>query len=305
MNISAIVPVWNGRDCWPVSSARLDTQTLPAAELLVIDNGSTDGAPDMARARGARVIAMGRNAGFAAAVNRGIREAAHADWIAILNYRCRTGARTTSKSSPPPARRSPPARSCSRRTAVHRRHVRPDLPRRHHLARRHRTARRSAFRSAARHHLAALDRRSLPCRASSNRSGCSKSPSSRIWRMSISGCAAPPGASPAATFLKPVPFTWAAQRSAAGIPKPCAASRAINSSWPRVTTPIRHLWPILVAQLLWGAVAFRHGPATVMDFGVNSQGIRRFSAARVQNVQQDAELLEHFRTVERAIHSRK
>ena len=38
----------------------------------------------MARARGARVIAMGRNAGFAAAVNRGISEAAH-PLVAILN----------------------------------------------------------------------------------------------------------------------------------------------------------------------------------------------------------------------------
>ncbi|MGA3099899.1 MAG: glycosyltransferase, partial [Bryobacteraceae bacterium] len=41
-------------------------------------------APDVARARGARVIPMGRNAGFAPAVNRGIRES-RGDWIAVLN----------------------------------------------------------------------------------------------------------------------------------------------------------------------------------------------------------------------------
>jgi GT2 family glycosyltransferase len=52
--------------------------------LLVVDNGSTDGAPESARARGARVIPMGRNAGFAAAVNRGIRES-RGEWIAVLN----------------------------------------------------------------------------------------------------------------------------------------------------------------------------------------------------------------------------
>jgi GT2 family glycosyltransferase len=52
--------------------------------LLVVDNGSTDGAPESARARGARVIPMGRNAGFAAAVNRGIRES-RGDWIVVLN----------------------------------------------------------------------------------------------------------------------------------------------------------------------------------------------------------------------------
>ena len=57
---------------------------MPAEELLVVDNGSSDGAPDLARSRGARVIAMGRNAGFAAAVNRGIREA-RGEWIAVLN----------------------------------------------------------------------------------------------------------------------------------------------------------------------------------------------------------------------------
>ncbi|MCX6628078.1 MAG: glycosyltransferase family 2 protein [Candidatus Solibacter sp.] len=84
MNISAIVPVWNGRALLARLLSTLEAQSRPAAELLIIDNGSTDGAPDLARARGARVIAMGRNAGFAAAVNRGILEAGHPS-VAILN----------------------------------------------------------------------------------------------------------------------------------------------------------------------------------------------------------------------------
>ena len=84
MNISAIVPVWNGRDLLARLLASLDAQSRPAAELLIVDNGSTDDAPSLARAHGARVIAMGRNAGFAAAVNRGIREASH-PLVAILN----------------------------------------------------------------------------------------------------------------------------------------------------------------------------------------------------------------------------
>jgi GT2 family glycosyltransferase len=84
MSISAIVPVWNGRDLLARLLASLDTQTLRAEELLVIDNGSEDGAPELARQAGARVIAMGRNAGFAAAVNRGIAES-RGDWIAVLN----------------------------------------------------------------------------------------------------------------------------------------------------------------------------------------------------------------------------
>jgi len=84
MKITAIVPVWNGRELLERLLASLAAQTEPAAELLVVDNGSHDGAPELARERGARVIAMGRNAGFAAAVNRGIREAG-GEWIAVLN----------------------------------------------------------------------------------------------------------------------------------------------------------------------------------------------------------------------------
>jgi GT2 family glycosyltransferase len=84
MNLTAVVPVWNGRDLLERLLASLEAQTEPASELIVVDNGSTDGAPDLARSRGARVIPMGRNAGFAAAVNRGIRES-RGSWIAVLN----------------------------------------------------------------------------------------------------------------------------------------------------------------------------------------------------------------------------
>jgi GT2 family glycosyltransferase len=84
MSITAIVPVWNGRELLDRLLASVAAQTEAAAELLVVDNGSTDGAPELARARGARVIPMGRNAGFAAAVNRGIRES-RGEWIAVLN----------------------------------------------------------------------------------------------------------------------------------------------------------------------------------------------------------------------------
>jgi len=84
MSLSAIVPVWNGRALLARLLASLEAQTQPASELLVVDNGSTDGAPELARQHGARVIPMGRNAGFAAAVNRAIPEC-RGEWIAILN----------------------------------------------------------------------------------------------------------------------------------------------------------------------------------------------------------------------------
>jgi GT2 family glycosyltransferase len=84
MSIAAIVPVWNGRVLLERLIASLERQTLPASELIVVDNGSTDGAPELARQHGARVIGMGDNAGFAAAANRGIRES-RAEWMAVLN----------------------------------------------------------------------------------------------------------------------------------------------------------------------------------------------------------------------------
>ena len=84
MNITAIVPVWNDRELLARLFDSLDAQTLRADEVIAVDNGSTDGAPDLAQKRGARVIAMGSNTGFAVAVNRGIREA-RGKHVAILN----------------------------------------------------------------------------------------------------------------------------------------------------------------------------------------------------------------------------
>jgi len=45
MKISAIVPVWNGRHLLARLLATLAAQTRPAAELLIVDNGSTDARP--------------------------------------------------------------------------------------------------------------------------------------------------------------------------------------------------------------------------------------------------------------------
>jgi hypothetical protein len=59
-------------------------QTVPFEQVIVVDNASTDSAPEVARRAGCDVIAMNENAGFARAVNRGWR-AATAPWIAILN----------------------------------------------------------------------------------------------------------------------------------------------------------------------------------------------------------------------------
>ena len=84
MSITAVIPVANGLDLLRRLFPTLEAQTRPAAEILVVDNGSTDGAAEFARSRGARVISMGRNTGFAVAMNRGIRES-RGEWIAALN----------------------------------------------------------------------------------------------------------------------------------------------------------------------------------------------------------------------------
>ena len=54
-------------------------------EIIVVDNASTDGSPDAAqKIPGVQVIAMGRNAGFAAANNAGIA-ASRGDLLLLLN----------------------------------------------------------------------------------------------------------------------------------------------------------------------------------------------------------------------------
>src|ERR1700691_1783891 len=91
MTVAAVIPHWNRRDLLAKLLENLRRrQTRRFDEVIVVDNGSTDGSAEMAEQAGARVLRLGSNLGFAAAVNRGIEAliqngAAHADWIAILN----------------------------------------------------------------------------------------------------------------------------------------------------------------------------------------------------------------------------
>jgi hypothetical protein len=82
--VAAVIPTWNRRDLLDTLLRNVTEQTRPFEEIIVVDNGSEDDSADLAAAAGAKVLKMGCNLGFAAAVNRGI-EAADADWIAILN----------------------------------------------------------------------------------------------------------------------------------------------------------------------------------------------------------------------------
>lgn len=84
MSIAVVVVTHGGG---PLLAACLDSlaaQTLAPAELLVVDSGSPGGVPPEASRPGVRVLDLGSNLGFAAAVNRGVA-ATTAPLIALLN----------------------------------------------------------------------------------------------------------------------------------------------------------------------------------------------------------------------------
>jgi hypothetical protein len=81
---TAVIPVHNRADLLAALLDSIGRQTIPFAEVVVVDNLSTDGAADLARARGCRVITMGENAGFARAVNAGAKGVT-SKWLAVLN----------------------------------------------------------------------------------------------------------------------------------------------------------------------------------------------------------------------------
>jgi len=66
--------------------AALEAQTFDDLEILLIDNASTDGAPQAATAAhpGVRFIEAGSNLGFAAGMNLGARHA-RGQWLALIN----------------------------------------------------------------------------------------------------------------------------------------------------------------------------------------------------------------------------
>src|SRR4051794_8543675 len=84
--VTVVVPAWNGERWLPGLFASLRAQTQAPAEVIVVDNGSSDGTLAwLAReAPEARVLAQGRNTGFAVAANRGLL-AARTEFVALLN----------------------------------------------------------------------------------------------------------------------------------------------------------------------------------------------------------------------------
>lgn len=85
-SVSVIVPNWNGSDFIDRCLRSLYAQTRPAAEIIVVDNGSTDGSKEYVEQVHPTVMLLPqeRNLGFAGGVNVGIR-AASGDLVALLN----------------------------------------------------------------------------------------------------------------------------------------------------------------------------------------------------------------------------
>lgn len=76
MSISVVIPVYNRAGLLPMTLRSLLGQTLPADEILVVDDGSTDGSAEVAETFGGPVrVIRQKNGGPAAARNAGFREA--------------------------------------------------------------------------------------------------------------------------------------------------------------------------------------------------------------------------------------
>jgi GT2 family glycosyltransferase len=84
MTVSAVIPHWNRSDLLEQLLRSIRDQRRPFDEVIVVDNASSDDSLAVAQANGARVLQLETNLGFAVAVNRGI-EIATGEWIAILN----------------------------------------------------------------------------------------------------------------------------------------------------------------------------------------------------------------------------
>lgn len=87
--VYVVIVSWNGRRLLAACLDSLRRQTVRPAAIVVVDNGSTDGTPDIVRHQYPEVqlIENGHNLGFAAGSNVGLRHAlaAGAEFVVLLN----------------------------------------------------------------------------------------------------------------------------------------------------------------------------------------------------------------------------
>jgi len=83
MKISVIIPAYNAERFLPRCLNSVFAQTLEPAEVIVVDDGSTDHSAEIARKLGARVISR-LNGGLSAARNTGVQNSS-SEWVALLD----------------------------------------------------------------------------------------------------------------------------------------------------------------------------------------------------------------------------
>lgn len=85
INISVVIPAFNAESYLGRAINSVLAQQQPPEEIIVVDDGSTDGTAEVARSFGNRILFIRQaNAGASVARNRGI-EAASGEWIAFLD----------------------------------------------------------------------------------------------------------------------------------------------------------------------------------------------------------------------------
>jgi len=83
--VSVIIPVFNGKKYLGEAIDSVFSQTCPVGEILIVDDGSTDGTAQVARAFGDRVRYFHQmNGGIGAARNRGV-DMAEGNFLAFLD----------------------------------------------------------------------------------------------------------------------------------------------------------------------------------------------------------------------------
>ncbi len=83
VTVSVVIPAYNAAAFLPRCLQSVFAQTLKPAEVIVVDDGSTDSTAALAADLGAKVISR-RNGGISAARNTGIKQAT-SEWIALLD----------------------------------------------------------------------------------------------------------------------------------------------------------------------------------------------------------------------------
>ena len=83
-NITIIIPNYNGLQFLPPCLNALSSQTYQDFEILVVDNGSTDGSVEWLREHEIPALLLSENTGFSGAVNAGLR-AVRTPYVILLN----------------------------------------------------------------------------------------------------------------------------------------------------------------------------------------------------------------------------